>query len=467
MELRLFNTMGREIQRFEPIEKGKVAMYACGPTVYNYAHIGNLRAYLVEDILRRTLEYFGYSVSHVMNITDVGHLTDDADAGEDKMLQSARKRKKTVWEIADFYTKAFFNDTDRLHIKRPTKTPKATDHIGDMIGLIKKLEKRGYTYQSGGNIYFDISKFPDYGKLSLLDRQDLQAGARIDVDEKKKNPHDFVLWFTKGKFENQTMVWDSPWGRGYPGWHIECSAMSMRYLGDKFDIHCGGIDHIPVHHTNEIAQSEGATGKTWVQYWVHNEFLVMDKGKMSKSKGGFITLDTLISEGYDALDYRYFNLTGHYRSQLAFSYNALDTARAARKNLTERVARLFEQAKPADSNSLSDQAVDYLNSFRDNLANDLNTPKCLSTLWGAVKDETLAAEESLAVALEMDGILGLDLEHAGNTEEISEEIASLIKEREQARKEKNFARADEIRDYLQEQGIELEDTPEGTRWKRI
>ncbi|MCK5154016.1 MAG: cysteine--tRNA ligase, partial [Spirochaetales bacterium] len=340
MKLRFFNTMGRLVEDFKTIETGVVKMYCCGPTVYNYAHIGNLRAYLFDDILRRTLEYAGYKVNHVVNITDVGHLTDDNDDGEDKMVKSSRETGKSVWDIAKYFTDAFFKDIDNLNIVRPTVSPRATDHIEEMINLIKRLESRGYTYESGGNVYFDIDKFPDYGKLALRDRQDLSAGARIAVDPNKKNAHDFVLWFTNSKFEDQAMQWDSPWGRGYPGWHLECSAMSMKYLGDQFDIHCGGIDHISIHHTNEIAQSEAASGKKWVNYWMHNEFLIMNKGKMAKSSGNFITLDSLIEDGFDPLDYRYFSLGGHYRSQLQFSIESLGSAKSARENLFERVIQL-------------------------------------------------------------------------------------------------------------------------------
>ncbi|MFP4484790.1 MAG: cysteine--tRNA ligase, partial [Spirochaetaceae bacterium] len=352
MALRLFNTLGRTVQTFIPIEEGKVGVYACGPTVYNFAHIGNLRAYVFEDELRRTLEYLGYEVEHVMNVTDVGHLTDDADEGEDKIIRSAREQGKSVWEIADFFTEAFFNDVDRLNIRRPTVVCRATAHIQQMIDLIKRIEDAGYTYHAGGNVYFDTAKFPNYGELALLERQQDQE-SRVEADPNKKHPRDFVLWFTRSKFERQAMVWDSPWGRGYPGWHIECSAMSMHYLGEHFDIHCGGVDHIPVHHTNEIAQSEAATGRKWVNYWLHNEFLVMDTGKMSKSKGNFVTLSTLEEEGYEPLDYRYFLLGGHYQTQLMFTVDAMNGARNARRRLTERITALKE-ATGMDKPTLAD-----------------------------------------------------------------------------------------------------------------
>ena len=305
MGLRIYNTLGHKIEAFVPVDPKKVGFYGCGPTVYNYAHIGNLRAYVFQDTLSRLLRFLGYSVTHVMNITDIGHLSGDADDGEDKMVKTAKERGQSVLEIADFYTQAFFKDTERLNIRRPDVVCKATDHVSDMIELIERIEANGHTYSAGGNLYYDITTFPTYGELASIKLEDLKAGARIEVDENKRNPHDFVLWFTKSKFENQALVWDSPWGRGYPGWHIECSAMSMKYLGEQFDIHTGGIDHIRIHHTNEIAQSEGATGKQWVKYWLHNEFLVMNKGKMSKSTGDFITLDKVIEAGYAPLDYRF------------------------------------------------------------------------------------------------------------------------------------------------------------------
>ncbi len=469
MDLKFFNTMGRQLQTFKPIKDGAVGMYCCGPTVYNYAHIGNLRAYLFDDVLRRTLQYFGYDVTHVMNITDVGHLTDDNDEGEDKMLKSSRETGKSAWEIAEFYTAAFFHDIDSLNILRPTYSCKATDHIEDMINLIKRLEEKGYTYESGGNIYFSIDKFPDYGKLGLREKQDLHAGARIAVDKNKRNPHDFVLWFTKSKFEHHSMMWDSPWGRGYPGWHIECSAMSMKYLGEQFDIHCGGIDHIPIHHTNEIAQSEAATGKKWVNYWMHNEFLIMGKGKMAKSSGEFITLSVLVDRGYDPLDYRYFSLGGHYRSQLQFSWESLDAARSARESLFSRVVRLKSSSQPSSPEELGDKGRQYLNDFKEALSSDLNTPKALSYLWMLLKDGSVSGGDKLAVVYEMDKILGFNLEHlpAESAEEsLSAELMGLIKEREEARKNRDWKRADELRDILLENGISVKDTPSGTVWTK-
>ncbi len=474
MGLKLFNTMGRELQEFSPINKNEVTIYACGPTVYNFAHIGNLRTYIFEDILRRVLTFLGYKVKHVINITDVGHLTDDGDCGEDKMEKSARETGKTAWEIAEYYTNAFFKDIENLNIIKPEIVSKATDNIQEMIDLIKKLEEKGFTYISGGNVYFSIDKFPDYGKLALLDRQKLHAGARIEIDSNKKNPYDFVLWFTKSKFGNQTMTWDSPWGRGYPGWHIECSAMSMKFLGENFDIHCGGIDHINVHHTNEIAQSEAATGKKWVNYWLHGEFLVLNKSKMAKSAGNFLTLTDLIQKGYDPLDYRYFCLTGHYRSQLQFSWESLDSARNARLNIIEKVKLCYEEAGkniPENNLTISDNAKQIISNFKDALEDDLNCPKALAVLWTMLKDAKISQAEKVFLSLEFDKIFGLSLLKEINKESvkysIDDEVSILIKEREEARKNRDFKLADVKRDKLKALGIEVKDTPNGTTWKHI
>jgi cysteinyl-tRNA synthetase len=461
VEVLLYNTLTRAEEPFVPIRAGQAGMYACGPTVYNFAHIGNLRSYVFEDVLRRTLDYAGYQVRHVMNITDVGHLTDDADSGEDKMVKSAREKAQSVWDIAATYTSAFFEDTDRLNILRPTVICKATDHIADMIALIERLERRGYTYLAGGNVYFDIDKFADYGRLARLRTDDLQAGARIKVDGNKRNPRDFVLWFTRSKFENQAMIWDSPWGRGYPGWHIECSAMSMKYLGENFDLHCGGIDHIPVHHTNEIAQSEAATGKKWVNYWLHGEFLLMDRSKMSKSSGGFLTLKSLEQAGYDPMDFRYFCLSGHYRSQLQFSFESLSAAQTARRNLVERLHNM--QRSPGSG--LGEAARAYLAEFAGHAAADLNMPRCLADMWNLVKDQGVPEPDKLAAVADMDRIFGLRLTET-RQDVLDTEIEALIGERKTARAARNFARADEIRIQLEARGILLEDTPGGTRWKR-
>jgi cysteinyl-tRNA synthetase len=458
----------------EPLENGKIGFYGCGPTVYNYAHIGNLRAYVTHDVLVRTLRRMGFDVTHVMNITDVGHLSGDNDQGDDKMVKSAEERGKTVLEIADFYTQAFFRDAERLNIIRPTVVCKATEHIQDMIGLIRRIEERGCTYFSGGNLYFDIARFPAYRELAMLRVDEQKAGARTGVDENKRNPGDFVLWFTKSKFENQALVWDSPWGRGYPGWHIECSAMSIKYLGEQFDIHAGGIDHISIHHTNEIAQSEAATGKhPWVKYWIHHEFLVLDRGKMSKSSGGFLTLQSLEDAGYDPLDYRYFLLGGHYRSQLQFSYPALEGAKNARKSLGDRIRALAGQQAETVS-AASGRAAPYLAAFNKALEDDLSTPRALAELWGLLRDQEVKPSEVLAAAFDMDRVLGLGLEAEAAKDPqnngdpaLAAEIEGLIARRAEAKKAKDYKLADEIRDSLKERGIVLEDSQGGTNWRRI
>lgn len=486
--LKLYNTLGSTLQEFHPLVEGEMGFYGCGPTVYNYAHIGNLRAYVFQDVLARTFQFLGYKVKHVMNITDVGHLTDDADDGEDKMLRSAKERGRSVLEIADFYSRAFFYDCERLNIRRPDVVCKATEHIDDMIALIKRIEANGHTYFAGGNLYFDISTFPTYGELANIRLEDLKAGARIAVDKNKKNPHDFVLWFTNSKFENHALLWDSPWGRGYPGWHIECSAMSMRYLGERIDIHTGGIDHVRIHHTNEIAQSEAASGHKWVNYWLHNEFLLMDKGKMSKSAGDFLILDNLIQKGFDPLDYRLFLLGGHYRSQLNFSWEALETAKNSRKSLVSKIQKIVAECDGNDVQNLAksesaklpealklcsnDTAKKYVRDFADSLEQDISTPKALSVLNTLIKDKTLSAKDILFLIHSFDGVLGLNLLEgvialSNVTEENDPYIEKMIKKRAEAKKAKNFEEADKIRDELKARGIILEDSPTGTVWKKI
>ena len=520
MALRLYNTMGRKMEEFKPLVEGHAGFYGCGPTVYNYAHVGNLRAYVCWDILDKTLHFLGYDVKHVMNITDVGHLTGDNDEGEDKMKKSAAERHQSVLEVAQYYTDAFMKDIDALNIRHPDVICKATEHIDDMIELIKKIEAQGHTYMAGGNLYFDISTFPDYGKLANLNLDELKAGAGkrkvVVVDENKRNPGDFVLWFTKSKFEDQAMTWDSPWGRGYPGWHIECSAMSMKYLGKHFDIHTGGIDHVPVHHTNEIAQSEGSFDEAerakgpWVDYWMHNEFLILEGGKMSKSSGHFITLQTSLPEdkgfslkdkGFAPLDYRFFLLSGHYRKQLVFSLDALESAKNGRAALNARVAKLISKANSEEGLDLTRENFasvlagivldeESMNKFREGLENDLATPVAMAAMQKAAAAKGgMKASIALATLLKMDSVLSLDVikngfealaeqiklsgaagaetavdSHAGDPE--AAEIDALVAERTAAKKAKDFARADEIRNQLTARGVIIIDTPNGPNWKR-
>jgi cysteinyl-tRNA synthetase len=459
--------MSRDKEEFIPLGEAHVGMYTCGPTVYNYAHIGNLRTYIFEDILKKSLEYSGYKVKHVMNVTDVGHLQSDADEGEDKMALGAKRENKTVWEIARFYEDAFFEDCRRLNIRRPNVVCRATEHIQGMINFIKSLEDKGYTYISNGNVYFEIDKFKDYNKLANLSMEDLEAGARIEVDPNKKNPMDFVLWFTNSKFSNQIMQWDSPWGRGFPGWHIECSAMSTKYLGDRIDIHCGGIDHIPVHHTNEIAQSEGASGHKWVNYWVHGEFLVLDGGKMSKSSGDFLTVSRLIEEGFSPLDYRYFCLQSRYRKQLIFSFETLRDAQNGYKKLKKKIASIITSANENDTLN-QNRINEYKQNFMNELSDDMNIPNAFTVLSDVIKDSELNNREKRLLIEDFDKVLSLDLLTIDkeDTSDVDEELVNqLINERNEVRKNKNWARADEIRKQLSEMNIELIDTKEGTTWK--
>ena len=464
--LSLHNTLTGRVEPFVPLVEGRVGMYCCGPTVYLDQHLGNLRTYLFEDVLRRTLEDCGYEVRHVMNITDVGHLTDDGDEGEDKMIKSARARGLSVEQIAEHYTDQFFRDCRALNITRPTVVCKATEHIPDMIALIERLQERGHTYQAAGNLFYDISTFPRYGQMARLDLDELQAGARIEVDANKRGPHDFGLWFTKSKFERQAMLWDSPWGTGYPGWHIECSAMSMRYLGQRFDIHCGGVDHIPVHHTNEIAQSDGATGEPCVRYWVHGEFLVTEGARMAKSGGNIATVSDLVERGFEPLDYRYFCLGAHYRDQHTFSAQGMKAARAARRRLLDRVAEFAELAAGAEPPGTEEGAERAWLDFRRHARDDLHMPRCLAVLWGLVKEPHVGAAAKLDVLRRMDRILAIGMEEAAShRSELAPELRDLVERRSAARAQRDFATADMIRDELADRGIVLEDRPDGVRWR--
>lgn len=469
--MKLYNSLSRSTEDFKPYSPKEVTMYTCGPTVYNYAHIGNLRTYIHEDILEKTLMFLGYDVRRVMNITDVGHLESDSDDGEDKMLIGALREKKTVWEVAAYYTDAFFMDCEKLNIKKPKVIAKATDYIDDYIIFIKGLEEKGYTYMANGNVYFDISKVKDYTKLSKLDLETLKIAHRDDVEEDvhKKNPHDFVLWFTKSKFENQAMKWASPWGVGYPGWHIECSVIALKNLGEELDIHCGGVDHIPIHHTNEIAQTESFTGKPWTKYWWHAEFLIDERGKMSKSTGEFLTIPLLEKKGFNPLSYRYYVLNSHYRKQLAFSFEKLEMAQTAYKKLKKRTEALIPFFNKEVI--LSEEAQLLTDAFKIQLANDLNTPNALTVLYDVIKS-TISNEEKAFLIHQMDFVFSLNLLSDGDSSEgdFNPEdaiyVEKMISKREKARKERNWALADTIRYELKEKGFEIIDTPEGTIWEK-
>ena len=471
--LRIYNTLTRKVEQFIPNEEGKVAMYTCGPTVYHFAHIGNLRSYIMEDLLEKSLRYIGYDVKRVMNITDVGHLTSDADTGEDKMLKGAKREHKTVMEIAKFYTDAFFADCKDLNIKTPDVVEPATNCVPEFIHMIEILMEKGFAYESGGNIYFDTSKLKEYYVLSNHSEEELLVGVREDVDEdeNKRNKTDFVLWFTKSKFEDQELKWESPWGLGYPGWHIECSCISMKHLGEYMDIHCGGVDNIFPHHTNEIAQSEAYLGHKWCNYWFHVHHLNDRSGKMSKSKGEFLTVSLLKSKGYDPRVYRLFCLQSHYRKPLEFSFDALDNARAAYEKLVKRVGGLKKEGGSVDPEKFAAYKV----RFEEALCDDLNTSMALTVIYDMLKDEMPDATK-YALAEDFDRVLSLNLTTAyasmeaeanGDVDAETERyILEKIEERKAAKKEKNFARADEIRAELLEKGIALEDTREGVKWKK-
>lgn len=467
--LTLYNTLTRKEDLFVPNTDGKVAMYTCGPTVYHYAHIGNLRSYIMEDLLEKTLRYLGYDVKRVMNITDVGHLTSDADTGEDKMLAGARREHKTVMEIAQFYTEAFFEDCKRLNIKRPDVVEPATGCIGEFIHMIEVLLEKGYAYEQGGNIYFDTAKLDNYHVFSGQTEEELLVGVREDVEEdtNKRNKSDFVLWFTKSKFDDQELKWESPWGLGYPGWHIECSCISMKHLGEYMDIHCGGVDNIFPHHTNEIAQSEAYLGHKWCNYWFHVHHLIDKSGsKMSKSKGNILTVSVLEEKGYNPLVYRLFCLQSHYRKPLAFSYDVLDNTATAYNKLTRRIAELSGEGEV-------DQAAyaDYQKRFKDALCDDLNSAMALTVLYEMLKAE-ISDSTKRELVKSFDEVLSLGL-LSGSTQDTAEADEALtayvqekIAERAEAKKAKDFAKADAIRAELLAQGIVLKDTREGVKWER-
>ncbi len=448
----LFDTYERKKMKFIPLEPKKVKIYTCGPTVYDYPHIGNLRAYIFADILRKTFEFNGYQVRHVINITDVGHLTSDADFGEDKVELSARKKNRSAFEIAEFYTNIFKQNIAMLNIKSPTIWCKATDHINDQIALIKKLEEKGYTYLTSDGVYFDTSLVPNYGYLARLDVKRIKPGARVDIGE-KKNPTDFALWKFSPKDKKREMEWSSPWGIGFPGWHIECSAMAMKYLGETIDIHTGGIDHIPIHHTNEITQSEAATGKKFVRYWLHVAFLTINGEKISKSKGNFITLENVIQRGFDPLAFRYLILTAHYRSNLDFTWDSLESSQKALDSLREKISEWkYDNTKPDEK---------FLNEFKRRINDDLDTPRAIALLWDLVHS-SLNERKKKATILEFDKIFSLDLQFS-IIEEIPEEIIALVQERELLRKNGRWEEADRLRGEITKKGYEIRDTPTGPK----
>ena len=480
----LYNSLTRNRDEFVPNEPGKVKMYTCGPTVYHFAHIGNLRTYIMEDVLEKYLRYSGYDVKRVMNITDVGHLTSDADEGEDKMLKGAKREHKTVMEIAQFYTDAFFADCDKLNIKKPDVIEPATGCIDEFIKVIEGLLDKGYAYIAGGNVYFDTSKLEDYYVFNNFKEEDLEVGVRegVEADDNKRNKNDFVLWFTKSKFEDQALKWDSPWGVGYPGWHIECSCISMKHLGEQLDIHCGGIDNAFPHHTNEIAQSEAYLGHKWCNYWFHVLHLNTNSGKMSKSTGEFLTVSLLESKGYDPMVYRLFCLQSHYRKNLVFSYENLDNAKVSYEKLIARIAALKNEGE-VDAEAFETLKKDFTSA----MDNDVNTSLAVTALYNVLKAKCSDATK-LALLADFDRVLSLNLieaadtirraeaekaaaaaaaeanAHAGDPE--AEEIEAMIAARAEAKKQKNYAEADRIRGELTSRGITLTDTAQGTKWER-
>lgn len=456
MTLQLFNTLTKSKQEFTPQTPGRVSFYACGPTVYNYAHIGNLRTYIFNDLLRRTLEANDYKVDQVMNITDVGHLTDDADDGEDKMEKGAAREGKTAWEIASYYTEAFRADAADLNIILPVNMPKATEHIQEQIELVQKLEEKGFAYQTADGVYFDTDKFTDYGQMAQLDKTGLQEGVRVEKNSEKKNPTDFALWKFSPQNTKRAMEWESPWGTGFPGWHLECSAMSMKYLGKTLDIHTGGVDHIPVHHTNEIAQSEAANNQPFVRFWMHGEFLLVKDGRMGKSEGNFITVSTVKEKGFNPLAYRYFTLGAHYRSKLNFTWEALEGAERSLNKLIS-IASEWETG--------GEMLDEYLERFMQAVNDDLNMPQALAVVWEMVKSEQPNRDKYTTIN-KMDEILGLSiLEQAATLKEkidsAGNDIRQLLTEREQARIDKKYEDADKLRDKIQQAGFIVEDTEDG------
>ena len=472
--MQLYNSLSHKKEEFIPHEEGKVSMYTCGPTVYHFAHIGNLRSYIMEDVLEKYLRFTGYDVKRVMNITDVGHLTSDGDTGDDKMLKGAKREHKTVMEIAQFYTDAFFEDCRKLNIKKPDVVVPATTYIDEFIRVIESLMEKGYAYEAGGNIYFDTSKLDKYYVFNDFNEEDLAVGVRegVEADDNKRNKADFVLWFTKSKFDDQELKWDSPWGIGYPGWHIECSCISMKNLGEYLDIHCGGIDNAFPHHTNEIAQSEAYLGHKWCNYWFHILHLNTNSGKMSKSKGEFLTVSLLEEKGYKPVIYRFFCLQSHYRKSLVFSWENLDNAKIAYDKLVEKIAPLTKEGAGDIDKAEYDR---LMGDFNEALSNDVNTAMGITVLYDVLKSKANAATK-LALIAEFDKVLGLDLianakesaENAGAVSaDIPDEVMELVEQRKAARKDKNFALADELRDKIAALGYEVKETRQGTEINKL
>lgn len=462
MPIKLFNTLTRSKDLFEPAEDKLVTMYACGPTVYNFAHIGNLRSYLFEDVLRRALEYNGLGVKHVMNVTDVGHLTSDSDEGEDKIEKEARLEGKSAWEIAEYYAKVFFEDLESLNVENPTIIAKATAHIPEQIAMIQQIEANGFTYRTSDGIYFDTSKLPDYGKLARLDIEGLKAGARVEINPEKRNVTDFALWKFSPKDSQRQMEWDSPWGVGFPGWHIECSAMSRKYLGETFDIHCGGIDHIPVHHTNEEAQALAASGKPLARFWIHGEFLIVGDTRMGKSEGNLLTLQSVAERGFEPLAYRTLILTAHYRSKLNFTLDSLAGGQKMLEGIRDFVARL-DRGKPIPESEalVAGARAQFLEAIND----DLNMPAAMSAVHEFMREVNKAGVgggEAYETMIDFDRVLGLRLQEVAPIGSgVPAEIQALADRRQEARKARNFAEADALRAQLRDLGYEIEDTAQG------
>ena len=465
MDIKIYNTLTHSKEVFNPINKEEIKMYSCGPTVYSYAHIGNFRAFIFSDSLRRMLEYNGYKLKHIMNITDVGHLTSDADTGEDKMEKAAKKEGKNPYEIAEFYTKAFLEDMHNLNLEEPTIMPKATDNISQMIDMVKEIIANGYGYETSKGIYFDVSKLDEYPVLSNNQISGEEAGARIEVDTEKRNPYDFALWIKAP--ENHLMKWDSPWGLSYPGWHIECSAMSRRYLGDRFDIHTGGVDHIQIHHENEIAQCKGAMGYNPANIWAHCEFLLVDGGKMSKSLGNIYTISELSEKGYEPLAYKLFLHSAHYRNKINFTFDGIAASQTSLNRLRNLYIKHSEGIEDVENNIIDGYEARFHNAIND----DLNMPEALSILWEVVKIEK-KSKKIANLILKMDSVLGLDLVNSKKyieekQEDIPEEIKELVEERAKQKLNKNYEKADEIRNKIIELGYQLKDTSEGTEITKL